>query len=195
MRDTILNCIQFVASAIWNIITQQGSQDKVLTHTHKQSIYEEARAPANKLRGELSTLRKRLSQMPRSTTEYKKTSELIRNAEKKLRVEEPKAAEEIFRRVNSTNEMGSNKFDLHGLHVNEAIRIARDKIKPKLNETSEITVITGRGLHSTYGKSKLRDAMHKHFTHDLNLKCEIVDGNEGALVISKKSLFHECIIL
>jgi DNA-nicking Smr family endonuclease len=166
---------------------RQHDKKKQLTYDDKRNIYDQARAPVNKMREDRTELRKHLKRLPQkghNNAEFKKTQALIRDIESKLPLVEKRAAAEIFNKMNSASGMGSNKFDFHGLHVDEAKIIARVFIVPELAAVKKITIITGRGVHSKDGKSKLKEALQKYFIHELKIKCENVIGNEGAFVLS-----------
>jgi DNA-nicking Smr family endonuclease len=191
MFETIYNCFQ----SIWSYITKDEYADRVLTADDKQTIYDRARDPVNKLYEERSKLRDSLSKLPKKSDESQKIRERIREIDEKIPDAEKKAAKTIFDKTNSAKDMGKGKFDFHGLHVNEAKIIARDVIMTKFSSTTkEITIITGRGQHSYDGRSKLKDEMRVYFMNELNLNCENVPGNEGALLISKKPA-QQCTIL
>jgi DNA-nicking Smr family endonuclease len=139
------------------------------------------------MREERTELRKRLKRLPHkghNNAEFKKTKALIRDIDSNLPLVEQRAAAEIFNKMNSTTEMGSSKFDFHGLHVDEAKIIARDFIVPKLKSAKEIMIITGRGVHSQDGTCKLKEVLQKYFVHRLKVKCECSNENDGVLVIS-----------
>jgi DNA-nicking Smr family endonuclease len=191
MFESIYNCVQI----LWNYIIKDEYADKVLTTEDKQTIYDRAREPVQKLWEERSKLKDSLAKLSKTSSEFKRTKESIRQIDEKIPEEEKKAARTIFDKTNSAKDMGTDKFDFHGLHVSEAKIIARDVIMSKFSSTTkELTIITGRGQHSSYGRSKLKDEMHVYFTNELKLNCVNVVGNEGALLISKKS-DQECTIL
>jgi hypothetical protein len=55
----------------------------------------------------------------------------------------------------------SRKLDLHNLYVNEAIQVAKEFIAhfESIGDRREITIITGRGNHSSAGKCRLTPAI------------------------------------
>lgn len=76
----------------------------------------------------------------------------------------------------------SKTLDLHHLYVNEALQVAREFIKhfESTGERGVITIVTGRGNHSTAGKSRLTPAIwnmlksdKKSFTFDGNASFSI----------------------
>jgi DNA-nicking Smr family endonuclease len=159
-----------------------------LTDEDKQAIYEKARTPVNNMCKERAELRKQLKRLPQkghNNAEFKKTQALIQDIERKLPLAEKKAADDIFNKMNAVSGMGLNKFDFHGLHVNEAKIIARDIIVPALATAKQITIITGRGVHSKDGISKLREALPKYFMHELKIRCRSFSDNDGGFIVSK----------
>jgi DNA-nicking Smr family endonuclease len=164
--------------------TTHEYSDRVLTFDDKQNIYDVARRPVQQLYNERSKLKKRLKGLPKKTKESKKARADLNEINAKIHAAEQKAAREIFNQTNSAKGMGQDKFDFHGLHVNEAKIIASSFIKPKLGRAEEITIVTGRGQHSADGKSVLREELQKYFIHELKVKCASVPGNQGAFVVS-----------
>ena len=96
------------------------------------------------------------------------------------------------------------KFDLHGFTLMEANKKVEEIILSKINNYSEILLITGKGLHSNTDKnvyvsknlSKLRFSIPEFIKSNKNLSekvlsistADINDGGEGALVIKLKKL-------
>jgi hypothetical protein len=167
-----------------------SEQNQHLTHDEKQVIYNRAREPVNKMKGQRRELHNTLKQISKHgghTSEGSRSvKELLSDIEKRLPLLEKQAVEEIFAKMNSASDMNSSKFDFHGLHVDEAKLIARENIAPRLNGAinEQITIVTGRGRHSKNGKSEVKEALEKYFIHDLKMRCENVPGNEGVLAVS-----------
>jgi DNA-nicking Smr family endonuclease len=98
------------------------------------------------------------------------------------------AFNDIYERMNSTGSMGisligqSTTVDLHGQSVEAAKRFINDPILPVLHVLKKIMVITGCGLNSTIGEGVLKPAL-KSYLSVLNIKCEDVEGKDGAIFI------------
>ncbi|XP_071086771.1 uncharacterized protein [Haliotis cracherodii] len=54
--------------------------------------------------------------------------------------------------------INQGELDLHGFYVNEAIDCVRDVLADQ-SDTYQLTVITGKGLHSTGGVARIRPAV------------------------------------
>jgi hypothetical protein len=159
---------------------------RVFSSEEKQELYDQVRYPISSLKKNLACLKRQLNQTLKTSVKYRKLSVEIREIETKLHEQEKKAARHLFDELNSASDMGSDKFDFHGLHIHEAKRIARETILPKLAFTHEIIIVTGHGRNRPNGKSKLKEDLQSYFIHELRLNCETVAGNDGALRISRK---------
>ncbi|KAI9428479.1 hypothetical protein H4582DRAFT_2045502 [Lactarius indigo] len=92
-----------------------------------------------------------------------------------------RAAEIIFKENNKNRKEGT--IDLHGLHVPEAIRLAKDQVESAKSRGDEaVRFIVGKGLHSDAGEAKIRPALEELFnkrglTHSLDPR------NTGVLIV------------
>ncbi|KAH9019003.1 hypothetical protein EDB85DRAFT_2009936 [Lactarius pseudohatsudake] len=91
------------------------------------------------------------------------------------------AAKIIFRENNKNRKDGM--IDLHGLHVPEAVRLAKDQVETARSRGDEpVRFIVGKGLHSNAGEAKIRPALEDLFnkrglTHSLDPR------NAGVLIV------------
>ncbi|KAH9083569.1 hypothetical protein EDB83DRAFT_28342 [Lactarius deliciosus] len=91
------------------------------------------------------------------------------------------AAKIIFRENNKNRKDGM--IDLHGLHVPEAVRLAKDQVESARSSGDEpVRFIVGKGLHSNAGEAKIRPALEDLFnkrgvTHSLDPR------NAGVLIV------------
>jgi DNA-nicking Smr family endonuclease len=58
-------------------------------------------------------------------------------------------------------------------------------VLPVLDVAKQIMIITGRGLHSYNGRPVLKEAIRDYF-YSLNVRCEDVLTNNGALYVFSK---------
>jgi len=170
-----------------SLVDQNPDED--LNPEEKQRFYEEARTPVKRLRNEILELRENLLFTDTESDEGNKMSKQLQDLNKKLQSAIQNASKDIFERVNSKGKNllkvnGKEVFsvDLHGLHINEAKLIANEYILPVLEVARQIMVITGRGAHNQSGLSVLKNSMKEYF-ESLNLRCENVPKNNGALFV------------
>ena len=168
----------------------------------KQEIYLEARRPVVALRRELEEEEKRLATLDKRderlgpgafSAEWRSCRGNCDELRGKLRAAQQNAAASIFATLNDEGlGMGSDAgesrplyVDMHGLHVAEATAKFDELIAPVLPalRRTRCVVVTGRGRHSTSGEAKLREALVRHARHR-GLRCEVMQGNGGALEIS-----------
>jgi len=162
--------------------------DEKWTSDDKQKIFEEARAPANRLLTELEHIRTRLKQ-EKSQKKEKFLTLKHTDLYDKWKLAMRNATRDIYERVNSRLESKSdvntmNEFcvDFHGLYVYEAKEMFTDFILPFLDDAKRIMIITGRGKHSKNGKSILKESIETYFT-SINIRYENVRNNSGAIYI------------
>jgi DNA-nicking Smr family endonuclease len=74
-------------------------------------------------------------------------------------------------------------LDFHGLHAEEATRKFDELVKPVLPGIQNVTIITGRGLHSAGGVPVLLGKATAH-AQALGFDCAKVEGNDGAVRVS-----------
>ena len=166
-----------------------------LTHKEKNQIYQQARAPIEKLKQKLN----RLLQERRTTMDPNKCrkicTELI-EVRSKLCVARQKSREDIYTRMNSVGAMGAQQegndgliqIDFHGLHVDEMRIKFKEHILPILPVVKKVMVITGRGLHSAGNESKLKKAVLKLIgQHQKNIYWQAIDHNPGAIYVLWRS--------
>ncbi|KAI9463667.1 hypothetical protein BJY52DRAFT_1404676 [Lactarius psammicola] len=92
-----------------------------------------------------------------------------------------RAAEIIFREKNKNCKEGT--IDLHGLHVAEAVQLAKDQVQAARSRgDEEVRFIVGKGLHADDGKAKIRPALEDHFT-ERGLTHSLDSKNAGVLVV------------
>ncbi|XP_010623427.1 NEDD4-binding protein 2 isoform X2 [Fukomys damarensis] len=89
--------------------------------------------------------------------------------ERKMKEANHLAAVEIFEKVNASL-LPQNVLDLHGLHVDEAIKHLMTVLQQKTEEFKQnggkpyLSVITGRGNHSQGGVARIKPAVIKYLT-------------------------------
>ncbi|KAM6150123.1 NEDD4-binding protein 2 [Erethizon dorsatum] len=89
--------------------------------------------------------------------------------ERKMKEANHLAAVEIFEKVNASL-LPQNVLDLHGLHVDEAIKHLMTVLQQKTEEFKQnggkpyLSVITGRGNHSQGGVARVKPAVIKYLT-------------------------------
>ena len=161
-----------------------------LTHDQKEVIYHRARRPIKDLEERAKTLRAE----QRKTFDTKTLVDLnkkLKAARTKLATARLKARDEIYESMNTVGNMGAQDLenhdmisvDFHGLHVQEMNYKYAELVEPLLPVVKKITVITGRGLHSSGGQSKLMKALKKKVSRDKSTRWERVAKNPGALII------------
>lgn len=161
-----------------------------LNHQQKQEIYRQARQPVENLQMKLN----RLVDERRMTFETARVNILdhdMRQVRSDLAVARRGAREEIYNRLNSVGNMGGQRnidgneliqIDFHGLHVGEMKAKFKEHVKPILPVVGKIMIITGRGLHSSGGTSKLKNALIQHIDrNEKDVRWEVIAGNPGAL--------------
>ncbi|KAM4807656.1 NEDD4-binding protein 2 [Rhinophrynus dorsalis] len=88
----------------------------------------------------------------------------------KMKEENHRAALQIFQRANEFL-LPENILDLHGLHVDEAMKHLRRVLQEKMDEykqkggKSYLSVITGRGNHSQGGVARIKPAVVDYLTN------------------------------
>jgi hypothetical protein len=112
----------------------------------------------------------------------------LNELKKQIMAAKENAFNDIYERMNSCGSMGvclfgqSTSVDLHGLSVEAATRFINDPILPVLSVLKKIMLITGRGVHSADGQGVLKPAI-KEYLRGFDIKCEDVNGNDGAIYI------------
>ena len=95
--------------------------------------------------------------------------------------------------MNSVGTMGSERSDVddgmlqvdfHGLHIGEMYSKYNELVEAVLPVLKKVRIITGRGLHSASGESKLNKAIKKKIAQDKNVRWDAVPNNPGAIVVS-----------
>ena len=191
-------CVEKVIEALECMLDDQTSRALFrtsvdLTHQQKQEIYQKARRPVDKLQ---ETLRRLLEEL-RSTFQTNTLNRLlvdIRQIRTDLALARLNAREEIYTQLNSVGNMGAQQgasdesgviqIDFHGLHVNEMYEKFDGQVKPILPVVGKIMVITGRGLHSADGESKLKKSLIKYIDkREPDIRWERITANPGALNI------------
>ncbi|XP_075423728.1 NEDD4-binding protein 2-like isoform X3 [Ascaphus truei] len=106
----------------------------------------------------------------------------------KMKASNHRAAMQIFQRVNEFL-LPENILDLHGLHVDEAMKHFRQVLQDKSEEfkqsggKSYLSVITGRGNHSQGGVARIKPAVIDYLTnHDFRF----VEIKPGVLRVTLK---------
>ncbi|CAH2300059.1 Hypothetical predicted protein [Pelobates cultripes] len=106
----------------------------------------------------------------------------------KVKEENRRAAVQIFQRANEFL-LPENILDLHGLHVDEAMKHFRQVLKDKMEEYKQnggkahLSVITGRGNHSQGGVPRIKLAVTDYLT---NHKFRFTEARPGVLCVSLK---------
>ncbi|XP_063096716.1 NEDD4-binding protein 2 isoform X2 [Cavia porcellus] len=101
--------------------------------------------------------------------------------ERKMKQANHLAAMEIFETVNASL-LPQNVLDLHGLHVDEAIKHLMTVLQQKTEEFKQnggknyLSVITGRGNHSQGGVARIKPAVIKYLTSHSYRFSEIKPG-------------------
>lgn len=98
---------------------------------------------------------------------YKKESEKANKA----------AANEIFKLKNQQHQ--PNLIDLHGLLPSEAIEFLSDRIET-IKGVPELTIITGKGLHSRNGVAKIKPAVER-FAIARKIRSQVDKSNPGRI--------------
>ena len=159
-----------------------------LNHEQKNTIYREARLPVELLKNKFQ----KLLEERKTTFEATRLDQIdadIRMVRSELAIARFKARNVIYERLNSVGDMGAQQttrndtiqVDIHGLHVGEMHAKFSELIKPILPVVKKITIITGRGLHSASGESKLRKELKKRIEREEKIRWETVPSNPGAL--------------
>ncbi|XP_075423817.1 NEDD4-binding protein 2-like isoform X2 [Ascaphus truei] len=106
----------------------------------------------------------------------------------KMKASNHRAAMQIFQRVNEFL-LPENILDLHGLHVDEAMKHFRQVLQDKSEEfkqsggKSYLSVITGRGNHSQGGVARIKPAVIDYLTnHDFRF----IELKPGVLRVTLK---------
>lgn len=162
-----------------------------LSPKQKHEIYNSARYPVNCLRDQLKVL----IEERRTTFETSKLRSIdanLRKLQSDLKAARIKARDEIYEKLNTVGRMGAQsteledtiQVDFHGLHVNEMHSKHKELIEAILPVVKKVTVITGRGLHSADGESKLMRALKKKIEKDRNTRWERIPSNPGAVIVT-----------
>jgi len=162
-----------------------------LTHDQKEAIYRSARLPVNRLEDQLRLL----VEERRTTFETARLKSIeleVRKVRSDLASARLKARDEIYEKLNSVGNMGAQnstvdnvvQVDFHGLHVGEMHSKYKELIQGILPVVKKVRVITGRGLHSTGGESKLMKALKKKIEQDKDTRWDKVPRNPGAIIVS-----------
>lgn len=131
-----------------------------LDHKQKEQIYQQVRRPVNLLQEK----EKRLNEELRATFETNKISQINQKLlalRSELAAARVKARDEMYERLNTVGSIGAQdtsdaiQVDYHGLHVNEMHSKYEELVEAVLPVVKKITIITGRGLHSEGGASRL----------------------------------------
>jgi len=102
------------------------------------------------------------------------------------------ARDSIYNRLNSVGRMGAEQYseggegllqiDFHALTVRGMHEKFDELVKPILPACQRITIITGRGNHSTDGESKLKKQLIKRINdRERDIRWEAIANNPGAL--------------
>lgn len=93
-----------------------------------------------------------------------------------------KAAEFVY--IENNKDSAPDELDLHGLFVSEAEYVVKRRLAYELqvNHLSELKVITGKGLHSKSGVSKLKPAVEK-LCDESGLPWRVDPQNEGVIIV------------
>ncbi|KAH9061237.1 hypothetical protein EDB87DRAFT_1610704 [Lactarius vividus] len=92
-----------------------------------------------------------------------------------------RAAKIIFRENNKNCKEGM--IDLHGLHVPEAVQLAKDQVESARSRGDEaVRFIVGKGLHSNAGEAKIRPALEGLF-NKRGLTPQLDPRNTGVLIV------------
>jgi DNA-nicking Smr family endonuclease len=153
----------------------------------KGELHQLAYAPVKRLQQEYDSLREELN----STTIHSNSNWLAKKKQmtklkKQLMAAKENAHNDIYERMNSVSSIGISfsgqitSVDLHGLSVEGAKQIVYNTILPVLPVLKKIMIITGRGLHSADEQGVLKPAV-KNYLEELEIKCEDVERNEGAI--------------
>uniref|UniRef100_A0A7S3THM2 Smr domain-containing protein n=1 Tax=Emiliania huxleyi TaxID=2903 RepID=A0A7S3THM2_EMIHU len=171
-----------------------------LDSRRKQEVYLEARRPVVALQRELEREAEKLATLDKRddrlgpgavSAEWRSCRGRCDELREDLRAAQQNAAASIFATLNDESlGMGSDAgeseglcIDLHGLHVAEAKAKFDELVVPVLPVLGRCVVVTGRGSHSKGGEAALREALVRHARHRA-LRCEVMQGNGGALEIS-----------
>jgi DNA-nicking Smr family endonuclease len=104
---------------------------------------------------------------------------------RKIKERNQEASEQIFK-LNNPNYKNTNTIDLHGLYVNEAIKIVNECLDywaykyNNIKNPPPFVIITGRGRNSESGQSKLRGILLKHL---LSKKWNVICRDPGSLSV------------
>ncbi|RPA86836.1 DUF1771-domain-containing protein [Ascobolus immersus RN42] len=92
------------------------------------------------------------------------------------------ARDYIFRVNNAGRNM--DEVDLHGLYVNEAVEIVRERLQAERSRGGKgLWVIVGRGNHSEGGVAKIKPAVEQ-FCREEGLDVEVDERNPGRVWIA-----------
>jgi DNA-nicking Smr family endonuclease len=169
------------------MILHDSSQ--ALNSAQKSEYFELAREPVRRIENECVLLRSELNGIyDNESQEWKNKYLKLQRLAKQLTEARENATKDIFERMNSAGDMGAFvpgrglHVDLHGLFINEAKEKIEELFLPVLPAVKKIVLITGRGVHNPKNEAKLKNALKDYFA-SVNIKCEEVKGNEGALCI------------
>ena len=135
--------------------------------------------------------------MDETSEEWCRERSLVDDLTSTLKAARLNAAQEIFAQMNADglgmgedrDTLGECTLDFHGLHAREAERLATELIDCVLPSMRSLVIITGRGSHSTGGRSVLRPVIERLVAaRSSTVSLEAVAGNPGAVRLMMTSI-------
>jgi len=103
--------------------------------------------------------------------------------ESEMKSLDKRAAKIIFRGNNNVKALAKGTVDLHGLYVLEALEYAKKELESAMyRDDDEICFITGKGLHSEGGLSKLRPRLAE-LCDERGLMYSLDPRNAGKVIV------------
>jgi len=102
------------------------------------------------------------------------------------------ARDKIYETLNSVGNMGAQnqarsggtiQVDYHGLHVGEMHEKYEALVEAILPVVKRVTIVTGRGRHSSHGNCKLKKALKKKIEKGKRTRWEHDPKNPGVLIV------------